>query len=386
MDTLAGTGRSTPRVTVCRICGVPDPNLSGIGPIAILRDTDYGELKFLFDGELDTYSCPTNHKTPGLQPTIVIALQSGEAMVAWGTMARGQAGAARELGQMHNSPIRLTEFDTLDGLKDAFAKHAVRLLQEVLKEYSCAQETYGVSQEGMSDGHTWERFTADYFTGSAIALSSPRAARQIEAEEDVTTDDLLSAVVDIQVMTWCAVCDSWNAELAPGRTLEGDLGKYMPAASVIHAAADKFIMLNEDPAKLPNIVRFCVEAMRASLLRLRKRSNDRLREWADMVVEQEALRTLAGAGAPPHLVAMELSARRIRETIPYEAIFNASARLLTQRGRMVLSAIDALGRKLDYPNLAAQVVTRFSCFSAGWASQSSAQQGRRGHCQSGPRA
>ena len=136
----------------------------------------------------------------------------------------------------------------------------------------------------------------------------------------------------------------------------------MPAASVIHAAADKFIMLNEDPAKLPNIVRFCVEAMRASLLRLRKRSNDRLREWADMVVEQEALRTLAGAGAPPHLVAMELSARRIRETIPYEAIFNASARLLTQRGRMVLSAIDALGRKLDYPNLAAQVVLGFRAF------------------------
>lgn len=125
---------------------------------------------------------------------------------------------------------------------------------------------------------------------------------------------------------------------------------------MLHKAADQFLQATENPKHWTPTGRFCLETVRACLYVWRNKPNPRLREWADLFVKWEVTRRVLGEQSPPYLVAMEISAERARETIPYEELFDACARQLREHGPKVHPQLEEIGQKVGYPYLAEQLV------------------------------
>src|SRR5262249_43974383 len=154
---------------------------------------------------------------------------------------------------------------------------------------------------------------------------------------------------------WLSFCASWSGELEKDRTLEADLGRYLAPDAMIHKAADEFLRITENTDHWTDVGRFCIEAVRATLYVWRNKPNPRLGEWADLFVEQEVARRVLGEQSPPHLFAMQISADRARETIPYEKLFDACARQFAEHGPKVLEQLQEIGEKVGYQDLATQL-------------------------------
>jgi hypothetical protein len=324
----------------CAICGCDDPQLAGLGPLATARTGSFSQLQAIFSGDLDEYTCPTNHKTPGLVPTILVNLENGEHLIAWGSMTAGRdAGKKYLLSELGT----VTTFDHPDQLRLALAHYAADRLQDVI---AAAKQTQALD---------WRQLSSGYFACAALLLSTPLPGTEIKLPDGVVLEDVVQAVVNAQVRTWIGFCASWSKELEAGRTIEADFACYVDPGSILHRAVDEFLRVTANLDKWTEVGSFCVEAVRATLCAVRGIPNPHLKSWAKRLVEQEVLRFLAGEEAPPHLVAMEISAERIRDTVPYEALLNACAHVVAEAGLSALSAIQALGEKAGHANLAFQL-------------------------------
>ena len=343
---------STP---TCPICGSADTNLAGVGPMKIIPASNYSLLKALSTGEFDEYTCPARHKRPDLTPTVMVDLLDGTAMLSWGTLAAACKDVQNEfLHVVEASGRQVALFDSLDSMRMALTKRATAMIEEVLAASGELKKQSPESRKKLLD-----KFPSSYFAISALVMTVPLPALNIQFPPGQSMENVLQSVVYVQVMVWIALCASWSSELEPGRTLEGEFARVLDPQALIHAAGDEFLRVTDQIQKenWTPMGHFCVEAIRASICHWRQRDNPHLREWADLFVKQEVTRTIAAQECPPHLIAMEVSAERARNTIPYEALFDACARLLAELGVGCLEAIDAIGKKLNYRNLGAQLVS-----------------------------
>jgi tetratricopeptide (TPR) repeat protein len=338
----------------CEICGCPDPQLEGLGPFATVSLDSYAELRALFSGELDDYTCVTEHRTPGLRPTVYVPLQDGNAMLCWGTRAATQPKSRqRFIEDYQKEGAQLTLFDSLDELEVSLAHNAADMLSKVIRAHD------RIRKSEAKVGVDWRDFPSAFFACSALVLSMPLPGVGIQLPKGVSTEDVFEVVVNVQVMTWLGLCGSWSGKLDAERTLEGDLSAYFATAAMIHKAAEEFLRVTEDRSHWTPPGRFCVEMLRASIYAARERSNPDIKQWADLFLRQEVLVEMGDEEMAPLLRAMRISPDRARETIPYEALFNACARWMAEIGIGCLEVLEALGERLGYPGLAVQLAHSF---------------------------
>ena len=336
--------------STCQICGASDPHLAGLGPLLEVPLDSFSSLQSLFSGDLDEYTCPTGHRTPGLRPTLFVELGDGAALLAWGSQAEGQPEAQQTLiSELEADNLSLKVCDSLDALKLAVARHAATLLNQVTR----ARDELLKNPKLLSG--KWRELPSACFACSVLVLTRPLPGVSLQFPPNFNMQDLFQVVVSIQVETWLGLCSSWSGELDPKRTLEADLDRYFAPDAMIHDAGDEFLRVTENRSSWSPPGHFCIEILRASIRALRNRPNPEIKELADLFVQREIALTVAGDEVPPDVRAMQISAERARQLIPYEALFDACARLMGEIGLGALRPIETLGVRLDYPDLAAQL-------------------------------
>ncbi len=246
-------------------------------------------------------------------------------------------------------------FATLDQLRVAYAKRIVSMVERILQGLEAISGDINKFSSG-----DWRDFTSNYFTAALIALSTPLPL--ITVDSPLGAEEALNRIALLQAIVWLSLCNSWSSDLEEGHTLEADLDRYMAPNAFFHKAADEFLRLTEPPKPLPSPVKFCLEVMRATLCTWSNKPNPRLREWADLFVEQEIERRILGEQSPLHLIAMEISAQRARDTIPYEELFNACVRQMQKRGIMIRPQLGEIGQKAGYPELEEQLLSAVPFF------------------------
>jgi tetratricopeptide (TPR) repeat protein len=248
---------------------------------------------------------------------------------------------------------RVEAFATLDQLRVAYAMRIVSMVERIQQGLETLETDLN---EFSSSG--WRAFTSNLFAAAQVALSI--ALPRFTVSFSLPAEEVLERIAVLQAAVWLSLCNSWSFEPEDGHTIDADLEHYMAlsamAPDAMLRAADEFLRWTESLEALPLVAEFCLAAMRASLYSWCQKPNPRLREWADLFVEKEVERRLLGDQAPIHLVAMEISAKRARSTIPYEELFDACLRQLPNHGLKVLPQLGEIGQKMGYSDLSNQLV------------------------------
>jgi tetratricopeptide (TPR) repeat protein len=269
-------------------------------------------------------------------------------LLAWGSKAEGQIEAQQAFlhGLVDDS---LTVCDSPDDLKLNVAQRAATLLNRVTRAHD------QLKKDPKQFSALWRRLPSSCFACSVLVLSRPLPGVHLQFPPGITKQDLLHIVVNAQVMAWMGLCSSWTGKPDPDRSLEDELESYFAPDAMIHDAGDEFLRVTEDRGTWSAEGQFCIAVLRASIRALRGKSNPEVRELADLFVLREVALTAGGDQAPDNLWTMRLSPERARQLIPYEALFDACARMIGQHGMGALQAIDALGARLEHPGLAARL-------------------------------
>lgn len=340
---------------VCSNCGARDDALKGLGPLCIIPDTTYEQLRALFLQQVDDYRCRICRRSMGLRPTVIVVINEKQKyLCCLGDRAFAVPEELRKnfLDGLESEGAQVEAFATLDELRAAYAKRIASMVEHIIQGIDAASRD---DCKGLFAGG-WRDFPSNHFVAAVLILSTPLPGIDMDFHDGSTAEGVFDNIVAFQVKVWLSFCGSWSSELEKGRTLEGDLSRYLAPDTMLHKAADEFLRVTENPEHWTPVGRFCLEAVRASLCVWRNKPNHRLREWADLFVEQEVARRVLGEQSPPHLVAMEISAERARDTIPYEELFDACAQQVGKHWSKVLPQLQEIGQKVGYPHLAAQLV------------------------------
>jgi len=332
---------------ICPNCGATYHFPIGSFPLITISDSAYDQLSALFLKQVDYYPCRVCSEPLDTRPTVVIRINEGlEYLYCLSDHFIDVPDSIRTkfVEAMQLKGARAEAFTTLDELRVAYAMRIVSMAEQ----FHQALHTLARDFDEFSTGD-WRALTSNVFAAANIALSIdlPR----VSVSFSLPSEEALERMAVLQAGVWLCLCNSWSFEPEKGRTLEGDLESYMALNAmepdVILRAAEEFLRWTEPPEILPLVTKFSLEAMRASLCSWCEKPNPRLREWADLFVEQEVERRLSDAQAASSsslFVAMEISAERARTTIPYEELFDACLRQLQMRGLEVLPQLE-IGRE-----------------------------------------
>jgi tetratricopeptide (TPR) repeat protein len=342
----------------CPNCGARYAFPMGSFPLAIISDTSFGQLRALFRKQVDHYRCRACNEPLDVQPTVVIAISEGlEYLYCLSDRLIAAPDYIRKtfVDGLQYKAAQIEVFATLDQLRAAYAKRIVSMMERILQGLEAVSRDFNEFTTG-----GWRALPSNHFAAALVALTTPLP--HVTVDFPLGAEEALDRIAILQARVWCSLCNSWSGKIEKGRTFERDLGHYMASNAIFHKAADEFLRLTNSPEPLL-VVRFCLEAMRASLYSWCKKPNPRLREWADLFVEQEVERRILGEQSPPHLIAMEISAERARLTIPYEELFDACFRQIKKHGLMIRSprVLGGIGQKVGYPNLAEKLLEAI-CF------------------------
>jgi tetratricopeptide (TPR) repeat protein len=337
----------------CLNCGARYDFPMGSFPLVIISDTAYDQLRALFLKQVDHYRCRACDEPLDLRATVVISIGEGlEYLYCLSDRLITAPDSIRKtfVDGIQSKGARVEAFATLDQLRVAYAKRIASMVERILQGIEAVSRDF---DEFTTEG--WRPLSSNHFAAGLIALSTPLPRVTVDFPWDA--EEALERIAILQAGVWLSLCNSWSGDLEEGRTLERDLGHYMAPNAIFPRAADEFLRWTEPPEPLPLVTKFCLEAMRASLYLWCKKPNPRLREWADLFVEQEVERDILGEQSPPHRVAMEISAQRARDTIPYEELFDACLRQFCGKGCKLLPHLSELGQKVGYPDLAERLMS-----------------------------
>lgn len=347
-------------INACPNCGAHYGFPTGSFPLASISDTSYEQLRALFLKKLvDHYRCRACNEPLDVQPTVVITInERTEYLYCLSDRLIAAPDSIQKtfVDGLQLKGARVEAFATLDQLRVAYAKRIVSMVERILQGLEAVLGDINKFSAG-----DWRGFTSNYFTAALIALSTPLPHVTVDFPLG-TEEEALNRIALLQAVVWLSLCNSWSGDIEESRTLEGDLNHYMAANAFFHKAADEFLRLTDATESLPPVVKFCLDAMRASLYFWSNKPNPQLREWAELFVEQEVERRILGEQSPPHLNAIEISAQRARDTIPYEALFDACHRQMQKRGIMIRSQLGEIGQKVGYPDLEEQLLSAVRFF------------------------
>lgn len=324
--------------------------MAGIGPTVVIPGSHASRLQLLLQKEFDSYCCRLCNRALAFEPTVLILL-SDPAEILFHPGERF-ALAPVELRQGFSSQLDATgavvhTFGSLDELRRAYATRAGAMIARLLTASADAAKD---NCQALFAG-SWRQFSADFSAAACVALSATWPGLELVPQAGATPRKAASAIAAFFVMVWMALCSSWSGERAQEQTLEEALERHLVPEAILELTADAFLKMAEKLEGLSFSTRFCVEAVRASILAFRNRENPRVAEWASLFVERALMRRQAGAAAPPFLVALELAAERTRATLPFAILLNACAQQLAKHGPAAFVALAELGDKVGYPDL-----------------------------------
>src|SRR5262249_33433493 len=149
--------------------------------------------------------------------------------------------------------------------------------------------------------------------------------QQLGLREGKTIESAIKAISGLQALVWLGFCSSWSGEKAGGRSVESELLRYVSGEGGMHKAADGVIRGAERTDSWTHAGKFCIEVVRACVLRVRGHPNPRPKELAKLYVECEVLRQGKEEEIAPWVKAQDLSVGYIQSILTYQDLFAASA-------------------------------------------------------------
>ncbi len=305
-----------------------------------LSSSDPVALSALISGELDEAKCEVCKVRLDVKNTIIVISQDNdEVIILFGTLAWSAAEQTIQKIRSEMPGREVLAVANTEELKQA----AVKIVKRGLRALVGAQRAELAN--GLQDYlvREWPSLTNEVFAAGRVSLTVPvpgvKVAAIGEHAATATIEDATRSLANLQAQTWIMMWIAWNGP-TPERFLEHDLSSHIDRDALVDGAAALGLeMLGKIGAhpELSGRALYCLEAVRASICAASQQPNPHATEWAKQFLLCEGRPSGEDEASPAEIRQLLVSEARARETLPYEALWDAIVMLTSGR-------LDVLGQ------------------------------------------
>ncbi len=336
----------------CKKCGAL-ADFDQYGPFLFIEDSNAIGLTGLFARQLDEARCEVCDHGLGFQITLAVVLSDPpEILLAPGDRLKQNAATGVSLLRAQFEQLgysTITELDSAEALR-------AEVWQRMTRYYALFEEAERAGKANqLAEWMTrrWRELTPAAFVAGRLILGAKAADRGLPPESPQVVNSFRRLAED-QANSWVMMCREWAESPPTDRSFEDDLARYLVATAIHPWAVEEFakradLFANDHPDADRH--RYCLEAARATLHSFFDQPNPRVEEWAGRLVSYELLIGQPGAEDPEGLGRLRISQERARQTVTYQALYDALLPVFEKRNRKFLGSLQALTDRLGFPDM-----------------------------------